>query len=104
MGQFWTIAKEPTGVPAQRWAATIPNDGLIRYLHAFNNDRILVTSPKALGEVLVNKNYEFIKPSQLRNGLGRLLGIGILLAEGDEHKVLFNLFNLAEHLLIFYMK
>jgi hypothetical protein len=87
MGQFWNIASEPTGAPMQRWASTIPNDGLIRYTHAFNRDRILITSPKALGEVLVNKNYEFIKPSQLRNGLGRILGIGILLAEGDEHKV-----------------
>ena len=32
------------------------------------------------------KNYEFIKPAQFRNGLGQLLGIGVLLAEGDEHK------------------
>ena len=45
------------------------------------------TSPKALAEVLVQKNYEFIKPQRLRDGLGRLLGVGILLAEGDEHKV-----------------
>lgn len=34
----------------------------------------------------MQKNYEFIKPSRLRLGLGRLLGVGILLAEGDEHK------------------
>jgi cytochrome P450 len=47
---------------------------------------VLVTNPKALGEVLVQRNYEFIKPERLRNGLGRLLGVGILLAEGDEHK------------------
>lgn len=52
----------------------------------FNSERLLVTSPKALGEVLTTKNYEFIKPDQIARGLGRLLGIGILLAEGDEHK------------------
>ncbi len=46
-----------------------------------------MTNPKALGEVLVQRNYDFIKPERLRNGLGRLLGVGILLAEGDEHKV-----------------
>ena len=34
----------------------------------------------------MSKNYEFIKPAQVRNGIGRILGIGILLAEGDEHK------------------
>ena len=46
-----------------------------------------MTSPKALGEVLVQKNYDFIKPAQVRHGLGRLLGVGVLLAEGEEHKV-----------------
>jgi hypothetical protein len=66
---------------------TVPHNGLIRYRHAFNRERVLVASPKALGEVLVTRNYEFIKPPQLRNGLGRILGVGILLAEGEEHKV-----------------
>jgi cytochrome P450 len=47
----------------------------------------MVTSPKSLAEVLVTKNYDFQKPSQFRHTIGRLLGIGILLAEGDEHKV-----------------
>lgn len=65
----------------------IPNDGIIRYLGLFNTERLLITSPKALGEVLTKKNYDFIKPDQIARGLGRLLGIGILLAEGDEHKI-----------------
>lgn len=71
----------------QRWMNDIPNDGLIRYMHLFNVDRLLVTSPKALGEVLVAKSYDFVKPTMVRNGLGRILGIGVLLAEGEEHKV-----------------
>ena len=44
------------------------------------------TSAKTLGEVLVSKNYEFVKPTQVSQGIGRILGIGVLLAEGDEHK------------------
>ena len=88
MGQFWKIMKDPNGAPHREWTATIPNDGLIYYTTAFNAERVMVTSPKAIGEVLVQKNYDFIKPSQLRNGIGRVLGVGILLAEGDEHKVL----------------
>lgn len=48
--------------------------------------RLLPTTPQTLGEVLVQKNYDFIKPPQFRLSLGRLLGVGILLAEGDEHK------------------
>ena len=35
----------------------------------------------------MTKNYEFIKPDQFRFSIGRILGIGVLLAEGDEHKM-----------------
>jgi len=86
MGQFYKIMKETNGSPHREWLSSVPNDGVIRYLHAFNSERVLVTTPKALGEVLVTKNYEFIKPPQFKDGLGRILGIGVLLAEGDEHK------------------
>lgn len=47
----------------------------------------MVTNPKALAEVLTQRSYEFVRPERFRKGLGRLLGIGILVAEGDEHKV-----------------
>lgn len=50
-------------------------------------ERLLITSPKALGEVMTTKSYNFVKPAPMRAGIGRLLGIGILLAEGDEHRV-----------------
>lgn len=69
----------------------MPNDGVLYYRWLFNESRVLVTSPKALAEVLVQRNYEFVKPARIRKGLGRLLGVGILLAEGDEHKVGFGL-------------
>lgn len=59
---------------------------MIRYLGVFNQERLLVTGAKALAEVLVTRNYDFKKPASIRFGLSRLLGVGILLAEGDEHK------------------
>lgn len=71
----------------RRWNNEIPNNGLLYYRFLMNAERILVTGTKALGEVLVQKSYDFIKPTQFRAGLGELLGIGILLAEGEEHKV-----------------
>lgn len=37
--------------------------------------------------MLVHKSYDFIKPRQLFESIGQLLGIGILLAEDEEHKV-----------------
>lgn len=66
---------------------SIPNDGMLYYTTALNAERLLITSPQAFNEVLTTKSYEFVKPQMLRNGLGRILGVGILLAEGDEHKV-----------------
>ncbi len=86
-GQFSEISKNPSGAPMLKWTNEVPNDGLIYYNYLLNAERLLITTPKALSEVLVHKNYDFIKPSLMRNGLGRILGVGILLAEGEEHKV-----------------
>lgn len=85
-GQWAKIKAEPSGQPQREWLNTIPNEGLIRYLGMFNAERLLITSPKGLGEVLTTKSYEFIKPATVR-GIGRILGVGILLAEGEEHKI-----------------
>ncbi|OCL12342.1 cytochrome P450 [Glonium stellatum] len=86
LGNFRRIMRDPSGEPQRQWAEQVPNEGLIRYSFIFNEHRVLLTSTKALAEVLVHRNYDFIKPERLRSGLGRLLGIGILLAEGEEHK------------------
>lgn len=66
---------------------TIPNDGIIRYFWFFNSERVLVTSPQSMAEVLVTKSYSFQKPAPIRKIYGRLLGTGLVFAEGDEHKV-----------------
>lgn len=95
-GHFHVIHGDPSGYPFQRWINEIPNEGLIYYRFIFNAERVLVTSPKGLAEVLVHNNYDFVKPKQLVEGIGRILGIGVLLAEGDEHKVLPQKSNLSK--------
>ena len=74
-------------MPHQDWINSVSNDGLIYYTSLLNEERLLITSPQALGEVLTQKSYDFIKPKLLRNGLARVLGVGLILAEGDEHTV-----------------
>lgn len=86
MGQWFTITKQPSGVPMRHWLNTVPNDGLIRYLGLFNRERLLVTSPKALAEILNTRNYEFQRPQFLLRGIMKILGVGLLLAEGEDHK------------------
>lgn len=71
----------------KEWINKYPNNGIIRYMGIFNIERLLICSPKALGEVLVKKNYEFVKPSRFRRVFSGILGEGILLAEGEQHKV-----------------
>ncbi|OAQ59456.1 cytochrome P450 97B3 [Pochonia chlamydosporia 170] len=91
-GSHWLLGhgrKLTSGLPAapmREWITEMEHDGLIRYFFFFNRERVLVCSPSALKEVLVSKTYDFPKPAALRTILGRTLGSGILLAEGDEHK------------------
>ncbi|KAK5728388.1 hypothetical protein LTR15_001524 [Elasticomyces elasticus] len=85
-GHAHLIPDERSGIPMNDWINDIPNNGLIRYRVKRNRERVFITSPKGLAEVLVQKNYDFAKPYSLRLGLGRILGIGLIIAEGDEHK------------------
>lgn len=72
------------------WTKSVPNNGLLRYYVIGNMERVLVASPKALSELLVQNAYDFQKPELVRRGLGRVTGkSGILLVEGAEHKVGF---------------
>ena len=71
----------------REWVKNLPNEGLIRYYIVGNLERILLTSPKALSEMLVTNVYDFEKPEVVRNSLRRITVEGILLAEGEEHKV-----------------
>ncbi|ETI19320.1 hypothetical protein G647_09152 [Cladophialophora carrionii CBS 160.54] len=86
-GHWRTLLREPSGIPQRRWANEMPNDGLVRYLHLWNRERLLVTNPKGLAEVLTTKSYEFVKPDLVSAGIGRILGVGVLLAEGEDHKM-----------------
>ena len=81
------MSKEPNGQLFRRWQEDIPNDGLLRYLDIFNTETLVPVGSKALAEVLVQKTYEFTKPPQLLAVLAKVFGIGVFLAEGDEHRV-----------------
>ncbi|KAL2443696.1 Cytochrome P450 monooxygenase FSL4 [Exophiala dermatitidis] len=69
------------------WTKTVPNDGLLRYYLEGNQERVLVTSVKALQEILVSHEAEFTKPKATKERLRYITGNGLLLAEGEEHKI-----------------
>jgi cytochrome P450 len=75
--------------PAQdflKWVTEIPNDGIIHFRGFGHQDKLILTNAQALGEVLVHKSYDFEKPTNLRNFLRQVLGDGLIIVEGEEHK------------------
>ncbi|KAI1263875.1 cytochrome P450 [Xylariaceae sp. FL1019] len=92
-GKWWSrsslrLYTEPRGHAQADWALTTPTEqhGLVRYRTLFNAERIIVTHPDSLAEVLTTKAYQFKKPEAVVTGLRQVLGMGILLVEGDVHK------------------
>ncbi|KAK1757519.1 cytochrome P450 4V2 [Echria macrotheca] len=86
-GQWKVMVDNPTGKPQIDWINSVPNDGIIRYLGPLNAERLMITSPKALAEVLTTKSYDFEKPQPLRYFLGHILGFGLFFSEGNDHRV-----------------
>lgn len=51
-------------------------------------DQIMVADPSVLPEILVHRCYDFTKPTKSAAFLRRILGEGLVVAEGDHHRVL----------------
>lgn len=60
----------------------------IRFRGLFGSDRLLLTNPKAIAEVLVTRAYDLEKPSTLSEICRKFIGTGLITAEGAEHKAL----------------
>ncbi|KAL4800775.1 cytochrome P450 [Aspergillus venezuelensis] len=86
LGQATTPYTKPLGSTYSKWMNTIPNNGIIAYRSIFNQDRLLLTSPKAIAEVLVHNTYAYMKHPAERSVIGRFLGDGLTISEGDTHK------------------
>jgi hypothetical protein len=84
MGPFM---KEPWGFPLARWQKTIPTtkSGFYRiFLGPF--DFVIPKDIKAVSAVM-SQPYVFEKPGAVRDGLVESLGVGLVSAEGETHKV-----------------
>lgn len=76
----------PPGGYFLKFMKEIPNEGIIHFRGLFHVDRLLLTDPRALADVLVHNAYDFEKPPWVRNFLRQFLGDGLLMTEGEEHK------------------
>lgn len=55
-------------------------------LTTIQNDRLLTLDTKALNHILMH-NYIYQRPESARYNFGHIVGRGVLVAEGDMHKL-----------------
>jgi cytochrome P450 len=80
------MTRQPPGSHFLEWIKQTPNDGVLLLRSFFHRNRLLLTKPKALADVLVAHPYDFEKPARIRNFLRNVLGDGLIIVEGDTHK------------------
>ncbi|KAF2829922.1 cytochrome P450 [Ophiobolus disseminans] len=86
VGHALILFQRPGGEPHLRMIKETENDGIILTRGFFHSDRLIVTNPAALADVLVHKSYDMEKPPWSRAFLRKFLGDGLLMTEGDEHR------------------
>jgi cytochrome P450 len=77
---------KPPADEMRKWVQNIPNDGLLCFREFLNRRTLIPTSPEMLKSVLSDNAYDWEKPEPVRKFLGKILGFGLLMVEGDIHK------------------
>ncbi|KAK4702381.1 hypothetical protein P7C70_g3843, partial [Phenoliferia sp. Uapishka_3] len=85
-GNLQRIIAEQPGTAHREWSEKYGKGGVVRYRGFFGEDRIFFTDPAALSHILVTHSYDYPKPQEVRGNLSRILGKGILFAEGEDHR------------------
>jgi cytochrome P450 len=86
VGVFPAINEEEPGQAHKRWMREYRNPtGLVTYPGLFYVRRVMPTSSATLQHILNNWTL-YTKPEQSRRALSRILGDGLLTAEGEMHR------------------
>ncbi|KAI8063327.1 cytochrome P450 [Gongronella butleri] len=92
-GNMREIIREESGVPHKRWRKKY--GPIVSYKGPWYTNRVLVTDANLVKQVLTTNSYDYIKPEQTTDFLRRILGNGVLVAEGDAHKLQRKMLNPA---------
>ena len=84
-GQFFTIIQNEVGTPNREWHNT--HGPIVRYFFPFGSERLSIADDDALNHMCNRNPYNFPKPDRARQWMTRILGDGVLLAEGNPHKL-----------------
>ncbi|KAI9271435.1 cytochrome P450 [Sporodiniella umbellata] len=85
MGNFFELIRaEIDASPLVKW--TEEYGGIFTYHFYWNEPRLVVTDEKLLKQMLTTQVYDFRKPDVTYESLKRVLGHGLVLAEGETHR------------------
>ncbi|KAH9842389.1 cytochrome P450 [Rhodofomes roseus] len=82
-GNLGDMRSEEPGVMLQRWVDRYGH--VVRYKVSMNADVVLMQDTKAINHVLTH-SHDFPKPEIVRFNLGQILGKGLLVVEGEQHR------------------
>ncbi|KAG6834869.1 hypothetical protein H0H93_006803 [Arthromyces matolae] len=82
-GNVKELRAEEPGVPQERWVEQY--GPTIKYQILCGIQRLFTMDTKAINHVLMNTNI-YQKPESTRYNLGRIVGEGVLVVEGDKHR------------------
>ncbi|KAG4434888.1 hypothetical protein IFR05_009618 [Cadophora sp. M221] len=82
-GQFVEIITTECGVPQRKWHQE--HGPIIRYFFPFGAERLAVADDKAIHQMTIKNPYNYPKPVRAKLWMVRILGEGVLLAEGSAH-------------------
>ncbi|KAL9102077.1 MAG: hypothetical protein Q9163_002726 [Psora crenata] len=83
-GQFFTIITHEIGVPNRDWHKKY--GPIIRYFFPLGAERLSIAEDDALTHMCIKNPYNYPKPERAKQWMVRVLGNGVLLAEGNPHK------------------
>ncbi|CAO3652368.1 unnamed protein product [Cunninghamella blakesleeana] len=82
-----------TGEAHKRWKEKY--GGIVGFKGPWYENRILVTKPEYIKHILTSSEYGYIKPPKVADLLRRVIGNGVVSAEGDVHKKQRKMLNTA---------
>ncbi|KAK4110415.1 cytochrome P450 [Canariomyces notabilis] len=82
-GHFFSIITEECGVPQRQWHKD--HGPIIRYFFPFGSERLSIADDEGLKQMTLKNPYNYPKPLRAKLWMVRILGEGILLAEGQDH-------------------
>ncbi|KAH7043506.1 cytochrome P450 [Linnemannia elongata] len=93
LGLFFDVIRREAGVIFREW--TEQYGGILCYKGLFNSQVIHLSDPEAIHHVFNTHAYQYPKPDRVIRVLSSAIGAGLLLVEGDVHRVQRKMFTPA---------